>query len=226
MDEPIKLSPSDLTFLWDECKRCFYLKYVHSIHRPSAPFPGIFSTIDRLMKGYYEGQPTEKLSSELPPGVIRFSEKWVVSAPIKPAGQNLQCYIRGKFDTVAAFDDGSYGVVDFKTTEPKPYHVPFYSRQLHAYAYALENPAEGKFSLSPISKVGLLAVMPDAMDAMAPGEIAYLGKVTWLEIPRDDAAFIGFLAEVLGLLSQPDIPPAGEKCSYCQYREDARGHGM
>ena len=76
MDEPIKLSPSDLTFLWDECKRCFYLKYVHSIHRPSAPFPGIFSTIDRLMKGYYEGQPTEKLSSELPPGVIRFSERF------------------------------------------------------------------------------------------------------------------------------------------------------
>lgn len=39
-----KLSPSDLTFMWDECKH-FYLKAVHGFNRPSAPFPTISATL-------------------------------------------------------------------------------------------------------------------------------------------------------------------------------------
>jgi len=34
----IKLSPSDFAFLWEQCKRCFYLKVVHGIRQPSMPF--------------------------------------------------------------------------------------------------------------------------------------------------------------------------------------------
>ena len=49
-----KLSPSELTFLWDECPRCFYLKVVHKFNRPWGAFPGIFSRIDKLMKDYYQ----------------------------------------------------------------------------------------------------------------------------------------------------------------------------
>ncbi len=30
----LKLSPGDLTFLWDECPRCFYLKVIMGINRP------------------------------------------------------------------------------------------------------------------------------------------------------------------------------------------------
>ena len=54
------LSPSDLTFLWDECKRCFYLKVRENFRRPSAPFPSIFGLIDRLMKDIYLGESTKK----------------------------------------------------------------------------------------------------------------------------------------------------------------------
>jgi CRISPR/Cas system-associated exonuclease Cas4 (RecB family) len=223
---PIKLSPSDLTFLWDECKRCFYLKYVYGITRPAAPFPAIFGTIDRLMKEYYEGRPTADLDPALPAGRVRFGEKWVESVPVTLPGHDVQCYIKGKIDTVVAFDDGSFGVVDFKTSEPKPSHVHFYSRQLHAYTYALEHPGAGKFSLSPISELGLLVVSPNAMDVTVSGQIAYLGGVTWMEIPRDDAGFLQFLGEVLTLLEQPSPPEPGETCAYCQYREHARQHGM
>ena len=28
------ISPSDLTFLWSECKKCFWLKYNEGISRP------------------------------------------------------------------------------------------------------------------------------------------------------------------------------------------------
>ena len=43
-----KLSPSDFAFLWEECKRCFYLKVARGFYRPRTPFPGIFSVIDQV----------------------------------------------------------------------------------------------------------------------------------------------------------------------------------
>lgn len=40
-----KLSPSDFAFLWEECKRCFYLKVVNGIQRPPLIMPKIFMTL-------------------------------------------------------------------------------------------------------------------------------------------------------------------------------------
>jgi CRISPR/Cas system-associated exonuclease Cas4 (RecB family) len=217
-----KLSPSDLTFLWDECKRCFYLKVVNKIPRPSTPMPAIFTRIDGLMKAFYEGKATHEICPDLPPGFVQFGEKWVQSVPITLPGHTKGCFILGKFDTVVRFEDGSYGVVDFKTSTPKPTHLAFYGRQLHAYAYALEHAEIGKFSLNPISRLGLLVVEPNAMEKTPDGRIAYLGDMTWQEVPRDEDAFLRFLGEVMTVLEQPTPPAPAEKCSYCQYRQPAQ----
>lgn len=216
---PWKLSPSDLTFLWDECPRCFYLKVARGFNRPSAPFPSIFNRIDRLMKDFYMGKPTSELAQELPEGVVRFSGKWVSSQPISLPGHRATAFIRGIFDTVVAFSDGSFGVIDFKTTQPRTEHVDFYSRQLHAYAYALEHPQPGKFSLTPVTRLGLLCVEPVLMDSHPTGQVAYLGEVSWLEIPKDEGAFLGFLDQVLTLLQEPSPPASSPDCAYCSYRE-------
>jgi len=217
-----KLSPSDLTFLWDECKKCFYLKVVHKFYRPSAPFPRIFGVIDKLMNEYFQGKPSAEISPDLPDGVVKYGEKWVTSKPIVVPNHDAQCFILGRFDTVVAFLDGTYAVVDFKTTEPKPGHIPFYSRQLHAYAYALEHPAPGKFALSPITKLGLFCVEPTAIDRYKDGRIAYIGEVSWLEIPKDETQFLDFIGEVLTVLEQTEPPPPGPRCGYCHYREQTR----
>ncbi len=217
-----KLSPSDLTFLWDECKRCFYLKVVHGFGRPRAPFPRIFGKIDRLMNAYFQAKPSSEISVELPAGRIEYGERWVTSERIALSGH--ECFIRGRFDTVLAFSDGSYGVVDFKTTQPSQSHVPFYSRQLHAYAYALEHPASGGFQLHPITHLGLFCVDPSAMERLPDGQIAYLGEPTWLEIPKDEQQFLGFIGDVMTLLAQADPPPANPECGYCRYRDQARGN--
>ena len=214
-----KLSPSDLTFLWDDCKRCFYLKVVNKIARPSTPMPSIFIKIDGLMKSFYQGKATGELCPDLPPGFVQFGEKWVESQPIRLPGYTSACYIKGKFDTVVRFEDGSYGVVDFKTSTPKPTHLAFYGRQLHAYAYALEHAEVGKFSLSPITHLGLLVVEPNDIVKTPDGRIAYLGEMTWQEVPRDDGAFFHFLGEVMSVLEQPTPPEPAEKCVYCQYRQ-------
>jgi hypothetical protein len=223
---PIKLSPSDLTFLWDECPRCFYLKYLHGINRPAAPFPSIFGAIDRLMKAQFAGRPASDLDPSLPPGTVTISEKWVESLPISLPGHDLSCFLRGKIDAMLGFDDGSFGVVDFKTSEPKPAHIPFYSRQLHAYAYALQHPAPNRLSCSPISRLGLYVETPHATLASTTSEISFHFRSAWLEVPYDINGFLDFIDMVLTLLSRPEPPPAGEACDYCHYRQHAREHGM
>ena len=225
MEKSFKLSPSELTFLWDDCPRCFYLKVVRGFNRPWGAFPKIFNSIDQLMKDYFEGKPTSDMTGELPEGVVKFGDKWVTSTPINVPGHASTCFIRGKFDTVAEFSDGSYGVVDFKTSEPRSEHVAFYGRQLHAYAYALENPAPRSFSLRPITRLGLLVVEPVLMNKTPEDQIAYLGDVTWLEIPKDEDGFMDFLDGVLKVLEQPEPPESNPNCGYCQYRQAARSTG-
>ena len=224
MSQLYKLSPSDLTFLWDECKRCFYLKVVRDFRRPSAPFPKIFSRIDILMKDYYLNKSTLEISPDLLEGKVFETGKWVESTSIRDGG--VECYIKGIFDTVLKFDDDSYAVVDFKTTVANEDHLPFYARQLRAYAYALEHAAPTKLSLKPIQQLGLLCFEPRHMDKDTEGRLTYRGPVVWQPIQPDELAFLDFIAEVLKVLALPEPPPAGEKCEFCKYREQARMNNL
>jgi hypothetical protein len=217
-----KLSPSDFAFLWRECKRCFYLKIVRKYGRPRTPMPAIFNKIDQLMKDYFEEKNTADISPDLPPGNVIFGGKWVESLPIVVPNRMSTCYIRGIFDTVVRFEDDSYGVVDFKTSKASPKSIPLYSRQLNAYAYALENPAPGKLGLAPVSKLGLLCVEPMRMTLGDDGMLAYESQPVWLECPRNDDGFLSFIGEVLDVLDSPVPPESGIECQFCKYRDDAR----
>jgi len=212
-----KLSPSDFTFLWEECKRCFFLKVVAGYHRPPGIMPGIFSTIDSRMKQFYVGRRTEEVSRDLPPGIVRYADQWVESQPITFRNRNSSCFIRGKLDAVVGFDDCTYGVVDFKTTDPRAEHVPLYSRQLHAYAFCLENASRTGFSLGPITKLGLLVFEPSAYEQERCGSALLSGEVTWVEIARDEDSFLDFIEEVLSVLELPLPPMANPGCKWCEY---------
>lgn len=217
-----KLSPSDLTFLWDECPRCFYLKVVHGFNRPFSPFPSIFNKIDKLMKDHFNGHPSDQVSPELPEGRIEAGERWVESEPIEIHGINASAFIRGKFDAIIAFNSGSYAVIDFKTSDPRPEHVAFYGRQLHAYAYALEHPGINKLRLSPVTHLGLLSVAPAAMEINEQEMVSYIGKITWQPVPIDYGGFMQFMGEVLTVLAAEQPPAPNPKCGYCEYRQAAR----
>jgi hypothetical protein len=221
-----KLSPSMLTFFWDECPRCFYLQVVKGISRPPAAFPKVFSRIDSLMKRLFADQPASKVSPDLPPGKITLQGKWVTSESINFPGIDAACYIKGAFDSVISFDDGTYAVVDFKTSQPSPAHIGFYGRQLHAYAYALEHPAPKALGLHPVERLGLLYLDPVDIDHSPDHHrIIYGGEVSWVQIPLQMEKFKEFMSGVLSLLSLKEPPPPAESCFYCAYREDARRHG-
>jgi hypothetical protein len=142
------------------------------------PFPGIFGKMANLTSEFYQGRYAQEISQALPAGIVMYREKFVRSAPISLPGMASQCYINGRFDAVIEFMDGSYGIVDYKTSEAKDEHVAFYSRQLTAYAYALENPAPNALALSPISRMGLFVITPDRYEQTTTGEMAYINKRT------------------------------------------------
>jgi len=219
------LSPSDLTFLWDGCKRCFYLKVKHNIvYR--GPFPGMFGKMGDLTSNYYLDKPSSELSPELPAGIVKYREKWVKSVPISFPGTSTQCIIKGRFDAIMAFEDGSYGIIDYKTSEASEEKAAFYSRQLSAYAYALENPTPGALSISPITRLGLFIITPDRFERLPSGEIAFITKTTWMDVPRNDASFLVFLNEIVTLLDKPIPPDPAEDCGLCNYRKNYREAGF
>lgn len=212
-----KLSPSDFAFLWEECRRCFYLKVARGLTRPRMPVPKIFTIIDLQMKREYTGSRTERISEGMPPGGVAFDERWVESIPIAISGRASTCYIKGKFDTVLKLDNGTYAVVDFKTSQTKPEHVSLYGRQLHAYAYALEHPAPKNFGLAPVSVLGLVVFEPQSY-THHDGTANLSGLVSWIEVPRNDEEFMAFLSQILSVLEAPEPPNPHPYCKWCMYR--------
>ena len=188
--------------------------------------PKIFTIIDLQMKNYYSGKRTEEIAEGVPPGIVTFGEKWVESTPIRFDGHTSTCFVKGKFDTIVQFNDGSYGVIDFKTSQTKSEHVPLYARQLHAYAHALENPKLGNFSVSPVSRLGLLVFEPKKYTQGKTGLVGFAGNVTWIEVKRDDNSFKKFLEAVLDILDLPEPPPSSSECGWCRYREETRSSGL
>jgi hypothetical protein len=221
MSNNYKINPSDLTFLYDECKHCFFNKVKYGITRPSIPIPGVFSTIAALQKEYFSDKRTEVFCPELPPGTVIYGEKRVQSMPVSFEGMESTCYITGRFDIVIQFDDRTYAVVDFKTANPHEEKSAMYGRQLHAYSYALENPEVGAMSLRPISTLGLLYFMPDTCGLVSDERIRQIleGNLQWVEIKRNDDDFLKFLREIVVLLDGEIPPPDPVNCDWCRYRK-------
>ena len=216
---PWALSPSDFAFLWDDCPRCFYLKVARKQPRPRSPFPSVFGRIDRAMKDHYLGERAETVANGMPAGIVGGGDRWVKSSPLLAPGRASTCLIRGRLDVLIDCDDGTTAIVDFKTVDPKSDHIATYSRQLHAYAMALEHPAGGR--PETVSSLGLLCFVPDSFDA-EEGRAGLFGPVQWIEVPRDDEAFVGFLAEVVSILEEDEPPPADPSCQWCALRDEVR----
>ncbi len=188
--------------------------------------PKIFNIIDAQIKTCFEGQRIERLVEGIPAGVVKHADEWVESQPIRFTDMKESCFIRGKFDTIVKFDDNTYGVIDFKTAEVNEDHINLYSRQLHAYAYALEYSASGKFSCTPISKLGLIVYEPKEFSHRGMEGASLNGALKWLEIPLNHKSFLEFLHDLLTLLEYSDSPNAEPSCEWCRYRESSRTSGL
>ena len=180
----------------------------------------MFGKMGDLTSNYYMEKSSGELSPTLPVGAVKFREKAVKSIPISFPDSSTQVVLKGRLDAILAFEDGSYGVIDYKTSEATEEKAAFYSRQLSAYAYALENPAPGAFALSPITRLGLFIITPERYEPFRNGEIAFMTKTVWMDIPRDDATFLALLGEIVALLDNPNPPESANDCGLCNYRNN------
>lgn len=228
-----KLRPSDLSFLWDECRRCFYEQCRGLGERPRVPMASVYTRIDAAMRGFYEARGTRWISPTLPGGQVDCKEIWLTSSDIEVPGRTAACWVSGKTDCVLCFDDGTYGIVDFKTQNPGDQNAERYARQLSAYAYCMEHPgrdARGRPSpqLGPVSTMGLLCFEPGKMQMLIDqGPLCLLqGRPVWKPRPWDESAFVDFLGAVMGVLESDDAPEAAERCAFCAYRRGTGRRGL
>lgn len=211
-----KLTPSMLTFLWDECPRCFWLQARHGVHPPRTPFPSVFSRYHDILQQYFTGRCPSTLHTSLPRGQCMSRETWVKSVPFDVAGGKV--FFHGRLDHLMCFDDGTWGIIDYKTTEIGQVNLRKYARQLHAYAWALENAAPGEVHISPIVRLGLLCLEPVQVTDFTANTAATVElRPLWIEIKRNDAGFRQFLGRVMALLQQHEAPPSREGCPGCTY---------
>lgn len=209
------LSPSDLTFLLHECERCFYAKVRERKRLPRTPMPAVFTELDRQQRDFFHNKPVSALGAGLPDGILNCHPGALLSAPLFLDDGLPGLIFRGAIDAGIAFRGGGYGVVDFKTTNPYSTHVDMYRHQLHAYAWALENPSAGTAPVGPIRRMGLLCFYPVGMMQLPTGHYAFRTAPTWLEVARENDLFKSLMRHVMKLLSSPLAPEPGSSCPRC-----------
>ena len=210
-----KLSPSAFKYLWEDCKHCYYNKVVHNIALPSIGMPGIFNKMNSLAQDMAIGMRTTDFYKDLPPGKFEHKERFLRSTAIP---NSEKAYIMGRFDLLTKFDDDTHGVIDLKITDPRSDNLYKFSKQLHAYKFALENPVdEAEKLVKKVSKMGLLVMSPENIK-LKNGQIVFTANPAWHEIKENMPAFFSFIEEVVDLLENVQ-PEHSDNCAWCAYRQ-------
>jgi hypothetical protein len=208
-----RISPSDLTFLWGDCKRCFWLKYRHGVTHTGI-FPGLVTVLSAKQEGWYEAKTAHDFSTSLPHGVVHSTGLMLHSAPIVVDGRETPFTIGGKYDFLLAYEDDSFGIVDTKIVGKAGDKGNLYWPQLSAYEYLLANPKKG--APRTVSTIGLLvwSVGEVNHDGVSSPQVGF--NAVYEPLSLDPPKFRAFLDSVVHMLEGP-VPQAGERCNNCSY---------
>lgn len=175
------------------------------------PMPAVFTKIDSEMKrAFSAGWQTIE---GVPPFRIIDQSRRVTSRALDVGGGTVM-QIRGNYDSLIEFEDGSRAVADWKTSAVRDELKSTYQRSLEAYAFALEHPACG--TPMAIDRIGLGVFLPDAFVASEDGS-RLMGRMTWIELTRNRSEFLDFMGSVGGLVAGR-VPNPDRGCPYCAFR--------
>jgi len=206
------ISPSDLTFGLSTCKRCLWIKYWYKVTMPGAfPLVGTFAS---MQEEHFRGASMSEIHSSLRPGKVTKWGEWVKSKPLEVNGQITRWRILGKYDLVAQNDDGSVGLIDCKVSDSDRDNGEFYSPQLEAYAYSMENPAAGRGVT--VASMGLLVWNPTHAIGEDTNSYGFGMAQKYLPVARDQGNFLKVIGEFITVL-EGDLPGAGPTCGTCNY---------
>ncbi len=211
------ISPTDLTFLWNDCPRCFYNK-IHKIwSKPYTPFPSIFTQIDRCIRHSLQGKSCQPLLGK--PGTFDTTDKTIKSRPIQIGEHEI--VFSGKMDIRVNFKDGSVGVIDAKTSDPKDAYMAMYDRQLHTYRSILLDPKEGE--PQQVSMLGLLVATPDNLEFDPLTETSPFNfRFQFKPVEIKDGKWFELLVQVVSVLSG-DRPEHDGNCHWCTLQKTVQG---
>jgi len=211
------ISPSDLTFSWGGCHRCLWLSYNHGLRTPG--FMPLVGDLATMQENYFAGKNTSDIAPVLPAGKVLGLGGWVKSSLIPVNGAASKYAIRGKYDLLIEFDDGTYGIIDCKFQAKDSDKTDLYQPQLEAYAFALENPATGE--AKKVSLMGLLvwSLLEPAGDVTKGFGLKL--KHTWRPIERNPAALQERLTDFITVVDAK-MPTAKALCDMCNYLQSRK----
>ena len=210
--QTIFISPSDLAFLYLESQWGFHQKYRSGIKRPPLILPKIFNVIDASIKLKYLDENMSRVCSELPNGILCSADEWVKSKPItNDKHPDFEVIIRGKIDGTLKNVDGTYTVIDFKTTEINEEHLQKYIMQLSCYPYCLKYPNSSRDYKLPVSdKVGLFVFEPNEFTIDYNSKASLRGKIVYKEYEYDEEKFVDYIRNTIIPLLAGDEPKPKE----------------
>ena len=205
------------------CPRCAWVR-LHIKNLPYQSFPGIFSSIDRYNKLIVHNHFDRE--GHAPPWLAELGEaSQYINPPHWSSFQTLDegtgITLRGEADGIFRLSDGSYVIVDYKTSRYNPDRPGMFSNyevQLNAYALIAE-----RKGLSPVSNLALIYMEPatDKETAQEPGLVDAKGftmgfhaKVVPVELRT--ASLLPPLLRKARSIWDMDAPPAGAgDCKDC-----------
>ena len=221
-NSPIVLAPSELDYKPKKCPRCFYLEKNKKISPKDFP-PPVFSRFDVVQQAYYKDKNTSDLTAQLPSGKILDKDELPgrVVSEILTDNKGRKFILGGRPDIVIKFDQGGYGIIDFKTTKISDDKSENYKHQLEAYAQIFTKPGATKSKktplLNPITHMGILQFDPSDIQSHDNTSCNMKMNISFSSLVRNEEEFFINITSILDILINPLIPDFTKECNYCQF---------
>lgn len=218
----ITLAPSDLDYAPLKCKRCFYLKKKEKLSPGGFP-PPVFSNFDVVQKDYFKKLNTKDLTNDLPDG--RFLQQnelpgRIVSSELEDL-KKRKFILGGTPDIVIKFNDNSYGILDFKTTNLSDTKSANYKYQLEAYAQIFTYPGMTKSKktpkLEPITHIGILQFFPKNISSHRENKANLEMQMSYSPLKRNVDNFYEHITFVMDILNSDQVPELTNECELCNF---------
>jgi hypothetical protein len=145
---------------------------------------------------------------------------WVESRPISFERIDATLSFAGKYDAIIVTETEKVFVVDCKTTMLGDFALVKFFPQLMSYVTAIEMPKVADPSFPTYVDGIALLVFEPARFAFNPQtrNCGLYGKARWVELPRKQDIFDGYLRAVAELLAHEQAPRSDRNCEICQLR--------
>jgi CRISPR/Cas system-associated exonuclease Cas4 (RecB family) len=217
--------------LFMECPRCFYVDNKLGTARPPGfPF-NLNSAVDALLKKEFDEHRESKTAHPLMkaykldavPLKDERMDEWrdALRGGITHFHEPTQLKVCGGVDDVWVDPKGELIIVDYKATSKdktidaldEDWHDG-YKRQMEIYQWLFR---QNGFT---VSSTGYFVYCNASRTEKAfDGKLIF--EVTLIPYEGDDSWVEGALSDIKKTLEGEEIPPAGEECDYCRYREFA-----